>query len=140
MLLHAAVLPSPAACRRPARLLRPSCRDLKSKNVLMTRDGRAKISDVGTAALHSATFLSGALCRLPLEGPQGCAAAAAAGLLLLLRSAGLLPQPRALRGHHATWWQCAGRSPGLLAAAPPRANPLPPPTAHPLPLPLPPCI
>jgi serine/threonine protein kinase len=36
----------------------PLPRDLKSKNVLMTKDGRAKISDVGTAALHSATFLS----------------------------------------------------------------------------------
>ncbi|KAI7835916.1 hypothetical protein COHA_010196 [Chlorella ohadii] len=30
----------------------------RSKNVLMTKEGRAKISDVGTAALHSATLLS----------------------------------------------------------------------------------
>ncbi|PRW50855.1 serine threonine- kinase isoform A [Chlorella sorokiniana] len=33
-------------------------RDLKSKNVLLTRDWRAKVADVGTAALHSATLLS----------------------------------------------------------------------------------
>ncbi len=36
-------------------------RDLKSKNVLLGREWRAKLADVGTAALHSATFLSGAL-------------------------------------------------------------------------------
>ena len=36
----------------------PPCSDLKSKNVLLTRDGRAKVSDVGTAALHSATYLA----------------------------------------------------------------------------------
>jgi len=38
----------------------PAVRALKSKNVRMTKDGRAKISDVGKAALPSATFLSGA--------------------------------------------------------------------------------
>lgn len=31
---------------------------MKSKNVLLTSGRRAKVSDVGTAALHSATYLS----------------------------------------------------------------------------------
>jgi len=42
----------------------PCSRDLKSKNVLLTRDLRAKVADVGGAALHSATYMSGAPARL----------------------------------------------------------------------------
>ncbi len=43
-------------------------RDLKSKNVLLTREWRAKLADVGTAALHSAIFLSGALLMVWSQG------------------------------------------------------------------------
>lgn len=34
-------------------------RDIKSRNVLLTADGRAAVADVGGAALHSHTYLSG---------------------------------------------------------------------------------
>lgn len=43
-------------------------RDLKSKNVLLTADLHAKVADVGGAAMHSATFLSGALFRAAAAG------------------------------------------------------------------------
>lgn len=47
-----------ASSSRPLLLSRTLHRDLKSKNVLLTSAGRAKVADVGTAALHTATYLS----------------------------------------------------------------------------------
>lgn len=79
-------------------------RDLKSKNVLLTADLHAKVADVGGAAMHSATFLSGALppwvfmrreveCSLPPATDPACllcSSSCCSGHLWLWRHAGLV--------------------------------------------------
>lgn len=63
-----AALPEPTAQHALLLSLSLSSRDLKSKNVLLTvlraPELRAKVGDVGAAALHSVTLMSGALCTL----------------------------------------------------------------------------
>lgn len=71
---------APLAWRHPEL-----CRDLKSKNVLLTANRRAKVADVGAAALHSATYLSGARGLLAVHAPYAGAASDGYALPACLR-------------------------------------------------------